>query len=266
MPTMITSSQNSKVKLARRLVNERRMRTREGAFVIEGNRWLEEIVSGALSPLFVLATPAWLSDPANRALAERAGGSLDAIEGGLLRDVAGTDTPPGVLAVVPIRPQPIPENPDLLLILDAVRDPGNLGTMIRAAGAAGVNGLLLGPGTVDPYNPKVVRAGMGGHLRLPLLQADWKMINKLCQEMDVWLAEGEGGQLYTAVDWTRPSALIIGSESAGPGNEARKMAAGTVTIPMKTRTESLNAAMAASIILFEAVRQRAVAEQGFAGE
>jgi TrmH family RNA methyltransferase len=174
----------------------------------------------------------------------------------VMQVMSDTTTPAGVLAVLPMQPRPLPANPSLLLVLDGINTPGNLGTMLRTAGAAGVDGVLLGPDCVDLYNPKVVRGSMGAHLRLPVHSQTWPEIAATVQGMQVWLATVEAEKAYTAVNWQQPAALIIGSEAAGAGSEARRIADEGITIPMVANTESLNAAMAAGIMLFEAVRQR----------
>ena len=137
-----------------------------------------------------------------------------------------------------------------------MRDPGNLGTILRSAEAAGVGQVLLAPGTVDAYNPKVVRGAMGAHFRLPLESLDWPAIAERVAGRAVWLADAAGEIAYDQVDWTAPSALIVGGEAAGAGQRAAELATGRVCIPMTGGAESLNAAMAATVILFEAARQR----------
>jgi TrmH family RNA methyltransferase len=173
-----------------------------------------------------------------------------------MNHVSDTETPSGVLAVVAIVQNPPPSNPDLLLILDRIADPGNMGTIVRTAAAAGVDAVLAGPGCVDIYNPKVVRSTMGALIRLPVLSASWPEIEQLAADMTVWLAAADGRKTYHQVDWRLPSALIIGSEADGAGPKANNLAHQTVTIPISAQTESLNAAIAAGVILFEANRQR----------
>jgi TrmH family RNA methyltransferase len=119
-----------------------------------------------------------------------------------------------------------------------------------------VEQVLLTPGTVDASNPKVVRAAMGAHLRLPMAALAWEAITEAVTGSDVWLAEASGETRYTAVDWTRAVALIVGGEATGAGERARALARGRVSIPMVTGVESLNTAMATAVILFEVVRQR----------
>jgi TrmH family RNA methyltransferase len=119
-----------------------------------------------------------------------------------------------------------------------------------------VGQVLLAPGTVDLYNPKVVRGAMGAHLRLPVHCDDWPAISKRAAGRSVWLADAAAEAAYDAVDWAQPSALIVGSEASGAGQEAADLATGRVSIPMAGRGDSLNAAMAATVILFEVARQR----------
>jgi TrmH family RNA methyltransferase len=191
---MIRSPQNSKVKQIRRLLAHRRDRTKERLFVIEGTRWLDEYITANRSPHYIMATTSWLAEPAHATRLSRLQSPVFEIDEQLLNEVADTDSPPGILAVVPIEPVPVPSNLTFVLILDAIRTPGNLGTILRTAGAAGVDALLMAPGCVDPYNPKVVRSSMGAHLRVPLRQAGWADISRLCQGLTVWLAEGIGQQ------------------------------------------------------------------------
>ena len=255
---MISSESNSKVKQVRRLQSDRRFRARERLFVVEGTRWLAELTAPTAPPLEMLfATAEWLADPAHKALVAQLPLSPLLVTPEVMAVISDTDTPAGGLAVLAWPTRPWPTDPSFLLILDALRDPGNLGTIIRTAAAAGVDGLLLGPGCVDPFNPKVVRSSMGAILRLPLQRASsWEDIAAHTAELQLFLAAGEGQTSYTAVDWRQPSALIIGGEADGAGRSARKLAHTAVSIPMAQAVESLNAAVAASIILFEAVRQR----------
>jgi TrmH family RNA methyltransferase len=251
---MITSLANAKVKYVRRLQSERRFRTREQAFIIEGTRWLTEFLDSAQSPTLVLHTAVWQNNHAPILHQLNAPSQLVSEE--VMATISDTETPSGVLAIVPIQPRPLPEAPTLFLVLDAVTNPGNLGTILRSAAAAGADGVLLSPGCVDAYNPKVVRGGMGAHLRLPIHHLTWEEISLQLKGLSVWVATAAGELPYTAVAWQTPSALIIGGEAHGPGPEAMQLATGRIAIPMHRHTESLNAAVAASVILFEAARQR----------
>jgi TrmH family RNA methyltransferase len=265
---MITSTSNSKVKLARAL-HRRRYRYAERRFLVEGVRLLEEVVRAGIPPAFVLYTDEILAGQRGQSLLRDLRQLTDdvyQVTDGVLQAAADTVAPQGILAVVPFPATATPPNPTLTLVIDEIQDPGNLGTLLRTAEAAGVDYVILTPGTVDPYNPKVVRAGMGAHFRLPMaVSDDWDAISKLLAGRPVWLAEASARHAYYEVDWTQPSALIIGSEARGASPEARRLATGGIAIPMAGDVESLNAAVAASVILFEARRQRAQAAQNRPG-
>jgi TrmH family RNA methyltransferase len=141
-------------------------------------------------------------------------------------------------------------------IIDGVSDPGNMGTILRAAAAAGVPLLIVTAGTVDLTNPKVLRSGMGAHFRLPVQHLSWKGIAERFSEHVIFLAEAGSGTPYFSVDWVQPSALIVSEEARGASEDAQRIAHVRVTIPMPGEMESLNVAMATSILLFEMVRQR----------
>lgn len=253
---MITSLSNSKVKHVRRLQRDKRFRHRERAFVMEGTRWLTEFARLAHTPHLILYTIAWYNQDNHPVILHQVDAPAQPVSEEVMAAMSDTETPPGVLATAPMRSLPLPKRPFLYLILDRVQNPGNLGTMLRTASAAGADGALLGPGCVDPYNPKVVRGSMGALLRLPVHAASWDQIEEYTKGMGVWLADAGGKRPYTAVNWSQPAALIIGNEAWGAGDAAHGLADGTITIPMRDATESLNAAIAAGVILFEAARQR----------
>ncbi len=248
---MISSLTNTKVKRVRRLQAERRFRQRERQYVIEGTRWVTDaleqnvpIVELFITAVYQSQNPLLLNQPAILVSDE------------VMAAMSDVPSPPGVLAIVNIAPLPLPDQPTFLLILDAITTPGNLGTMLRTAAAAGVEGVLLAPGCVDAYNPKVLRGSMGAHFRLPVQALSWDEIGEVVGKMETWLAAIDGDTEYTAVNWQAPSALIIGNEANGAGDAARELATGQLTIPMHAATESLNAAIAAGVVLFEAARQR----------
>jgi TrmH family RNA methyltransferase len=174
----------------------------------------------------------------------------------VFRSASDTESPQGLMAVFPRLQLTLPAEPDFILVLDSIRDPGNLGTIIRTALAAGVDGVILSPGTVDPFAPKVLRAGMGAHFQLPIIELSWVDIDHLIRGLNCHLADIEGGQSLWEVDLTSPLAIILGGEAAGPGENARKLAHQIINIPMSGKTESLNAAAAGAVLLFEVLRQR----------
>jgi TrmH family RNA methyltransferase len=227
--------------------------------VFEGVRLVEEVVRAGVAPTSVFHTEAIAEDERGGRLLvslRQMAVTCDVVSESVMAACTDTKTPQGILAVLPIpqlRPKP---HPTFTLIIDRVRDPGNLGTMLRTALAAGVERVLLAPGTVDASNPKVVRAAMGAHLYLPIAVLGWDAVDEVVTGSDIWLAAADGELPYTAVDWKRPVALIAGSEAVGAGQKAGALAHGRVSIPMSGGVESLNAAVAAAVILFEAVRQR----------
>ena len=254
---MITSSANPKIKLVRNLQSKRSARQAEGLFVVEGVRLLEEAARAPGVPRLAL----YVDDPDPRGRAALAqlqarGAALEAVTPQVMAAASGTETPPGLLAVVPLPALVPPTRLTLALVLDGLRDPGNLGTILRTADAAGVEVVFLAPGTVDAYNPKVVRAASGAHFHVPIIAAGWQALEKMLAGLSLWLAEARAGQAYGQVDWRVPSALMIGSEAAGPSAPARRLAPRQTSIPMPGNAESLNAAVAAAVILFEAARQR----------
>ena len=259
---MISSPANPHVKHIRSLAADRRERRRERLFVLEGVRLVADALEqgGALD--LVLYAPDQLDDtPPGRRLHEqlrRLPGSYEATPQ-VVAAASDTVHPQGVVALARW-PQIEPERPGIILVLDAIQDPGNMGTLLRSAEAIGVAQVLCVNGTVDAYSPKVVRAAMGAHMRLALEQdLSWDETSEALLFVDhVYAAEAEARMPYYAADWRQPSALIVGNEAHGLSDEARARATRLISIPMKGRAESLNVAMAGSVILFEALRQRSM--------
>ena len=254
---MITSTSNQRVQWVRTLQSKRRARKREGLFIIEGTRLANEAVSSRSHPKLVLYTDAVKqSDP--RLLDEliNLGAEAEEVSQRVMKACSDTESPQGLLAVLPIPSSTPPDNLSLALVADRISDPGNLGTILRTAQAVGVEAIFLNPGTVDPFNPKVVRGAMGAHFHLSIIQKQTSEIEKHLRGMDVWVAEVGLGPPYYDVDWSKPSAIVIGSEAHGPSDELRSTAKGSTHIPMQDSTESLNASVAAAVILFEIARMR----------
>jgi TrmH family RNA methyltransferase len=256
---MITSPANPKVKLVRGLQTRRRLRYREKLLVAEGARLVQDAMIAGFPPRFVLCTAEWAESESGQivqGLLAHSDGSIAIVADDVMAQCADTETPQGVLAVFPMPMIPPPPDLSLVLVIDQLRDPGNLGTILRTAAAAAVDWVLLPPGNVDPFSPKVVRAGMGAHFRLPIAQPGWAELESSLAGLDVWLAEAGTGMPYHQVDWAQPAALVIGGETGGAGQRAHDLALGSVHIPMPGGTESLNAAVACAVLLFEVIRQR----------
>jgi TrmH family RNA methyltransferase len=256
---MISSLRNERVRYVQSLQTRRRIRQRERRMVLEGARLVEESVRAGLAPSFVFYTERATEGDREGSLLDtlgRMGVPSFPVTETVLNACSDTATPQPIMAVLRTPDLPRPAQPSLTLVVDAIRDPGNLGTTLRTALAADVEQVVLAPGTVDATSPKVVRSAMGAHLHLPIITLRWPAIAESFQEADVWLAAASAGVDYTTVDWTRPVALIIGGEAAGAGERARELAGGCVSIPIAGTVESLNSATAAAVILFEIRRQR----------
>jgi TrmH family RNA methyltransferase len=255
---MITSLANPKVKLVRSLFR-RRARYAGQQFVVEGVRLIEEVVGAGIVPALVLYAARVDDEPRAHLLLERlrsATAEVLAASDQVMQAASTTETPQGIVAVVPFVALPLPEPLQFALILDAVRDPGNVGAILRSARAAGVSAVFFAPGTADPYNEKVVRAAMGTHFRVPLRVARWEDIaGALHGTQRIYIADARGEIDYTQADWTPPLAIIVGGEAEGASEAAKKIATARVRIPMRGGAESLNAAMAATVMLFEAAKK-----------
>jgi TrmH family RNA methyltransferase len=251
---MLTSLQNEKVKLAHTLQTQARARRKEGRIVLEGARLVGDAIERGLEPEFILYTP---NAPIESIISnvKSRGVSLVEVSDGVMRHVSNTQQPQGIVGVFPLPLPHLPQQPERVLILDAIRDPGNMGTMLRTATAANVQAVLLSPDCVDLYNPKTLRGGMGAHFRVPAAERTWDDITAYCQGLRVYLADSRGEVRYDLADWSAAWALIIGSEAHGASSEAQELAQARVFIPLAAETESLNAAVAAGVILFEARRQ-----------
>ncbi len=261
MAAPITSTSNERVKWVRSLL-DRRGRQSERHYLIEGVRLVEEALRARLRPELVLVDPEALRSTLRGAELYRRLRGLPQLEvsSKVLRSVADTVAPQGVVAAVPLPPADLAPGEDLgslVLILGGLQDPGNVGTILRSAEAAGVRTVALTRGSVDVYAPKVVRAGMGAHFRLRLLPECDAALPLILAGRDVWLADAGGEVAHWDVDWLRPTALVIGNEARGLELSRFPAFARSTFIPIQGEAESLNAAMAASVIVFEAARQRA---------
>lgn len=257
---VITSRDNPLIKSARRLLEPKGRRAHNG-LLVEGVRLLRDAWDAGLRPEACFWDRRALGEetPGAGLVEEFAAAGVPCHECNTLvfATIADTVTPQGIAAVLPIPHIVQPEPVDFVLILDGVRDPGNAGTLLRSAEAAGVQLVLIAPESVDAWSPKVVRAGMGAHFRVALIEcASWAELSHLLPAgMACRVAAMQAATSYDAVDWSQPSALVVGGEAAGASRHALEFCA-RVSIPMQGRVESLNAAMAGSIILFEAARQR----------
>lgn len=254
---MITSTHNPKLKLARALAGRPKERREAGAFLAEGVRLIEEALSAGWPFRYVVHTEGLGGRAANLLEAlEKAGVEVESTASTIFQSITETENSQGILAILELATIPASPIPGFTLILDQIRDPGNLGTLLRSAQAAGVDSVLIPPETTDPFAPKAVRAGMGAHFRLPVERVDWDEISARIGKTPVYLADTENAIPYWQADFASPLALVIGGEAEGASVSARMLISQNVTIPMPGGMESLNAAVAGSVLMFEVVRQR----------
>ena len=256
---MITSMANPRVKLVRELLAKPKVRRREGCFVAEGIRMVAETPEDMLAGLFVSESFLKMTDRHRGLKLDHA----EVLSDSVFRQLSDTQTPQGILAVVRQQladPESLLGGKDpLLMFLENIQDPGNLGTIIRTAEGAGVTGIIMSAGTVDVYNPKTVRATMGSLYRMPLaVTDDLAGMIRLAAEAGIksYAAYLGGSVDYAACDYRQGTAFLIGNEGNGLTQETAAAADVRVHIPMAGSVESLNAAVAAAVLMYEASRQR----------
>jgi TrmH family RNA methyltransferase len=257
---VITSSQNSKVKLVRALLGRAKERREANAFVAEGVRLVEEAGLSNWEFRFALYDET-LSERGMLQLERLKSRDVEVemVSSSLMKSLSETETPQGLLAVLESKQLPVTTPLNFALIPDQIRDPGNLGTLLRSAAATGVQAVLIPPETTDAFAPKVVRSGMGAHFRLPILSMTWEEIEQISKSanLQVLMADMDGRSCWET-DLRQPLALIVGSEAEGAGDQARKLANEQISIPLAGNVESLNAGVAGSVLMFEVVRQRSL--------
>jgi TrmH family RNA methyltransferase len=244
--------------LARDL-QRRKARERQSLFVAEGIRAVEELLRSPLSIRGAIATQQLSESSRGTALLEqiqRRGILTEEVGAEEFSTAAETESPQGILAigVVPTRTLDdlAPTSSLRLLVLDAIQDPGNAGTILRTAAALGVTATFSLPGTVDLWNAKVVRSGMGAHFHHPCLTGTWDDLESFRREhaIALWAADASGESIDALVPPPR-LALVVGNEGGGLSSLSRTRADRLVALPIASSTDSLNVAVAAGILLYE---------------
>lgn len=260
---MITSSSNSKIRQIVQWQQKARERRSAGVFLAEGFKLFEEAPEEAIQEVYV--SPDVPEKAAGRPLLqkklERTG--YETVAEGLFARMSDTQTPQGILCVLR-RPeyrleQLLDASAPLLLALENLQDPGNLGTIVRTGEGAGVTGIIMNRGTVDIFNPKAIRSTMGSIFRVPFLYVD--SLREAIVEMHgrgirTYAAHLEGKRYYDSFSFCGGTAFLIGNEGNGLSRETAELAGAYLKIPMEGRVESLNAAVAASLLMYETHRQR----------
>ena len=276
---IISSKDNKRIKYIRSLLEKGGIRKKNHSFVVEGIKLVDEaleygnvldiIVSESLYEEIVsgdLARNGLLSDNGKHIIKQvKQGTSLTVVSDAVFKSVSETITPQGILAEVEMPKHRLLEEKFLeiayektgkikLLILEDTADPGNLGTIMRTAEAAGVTGVIMGKGTVDIFNPKVVRSTMGSIFRLPFSYVDdlKAVILRLKRDgISFYATHLKGKESYRDISYSDKAGILIGNEARGLSDEIANLADTYVIIPMQGKVESLNAAVAAALMLYE---------------
>lgn len=244
--------------LARDL-QRRKARERQQRFVAEGVRTVETLLASTLETTGLLVTGALRDDDRGRALlamAESRGVPVHEVSEADLASAADTDTPQGVVAVavIPEQALPTPSGPSRYLVLDALQDPGNVGTVIRTAAALGVTATIALPGTVDLWNAKVVRSSMGALFHHPAAMLSWEQFSEFATAsgLALWAADMDGEPLpmLDVAGCPQRLGVVVSNEGAGLSPHVAATVSKTVCIPMAPQVESLNVAVAAGILLY----------------
>lgn len=260
---MITSNSNPRVKQIIQWQSKARERRKAGVFLTEGIKLFEEAPEESLREVYVaegllnklLGKPKW-----DQKLSRI---PYEVVSDEVFAKISDTQTPQGILCVVK---QPvyslermIQHTRPLLMLLEDIQDPGNLGTIVRTGEGAGITGVIMSRQTVDIFNPKTIRATMGSIFRVPFLYVDslTQVLDQLREKgIHTYAAHLEGKEYYDSFSFIEGTAFVIGNEGNGLQRETAEKAESYLKIPMEGRVESLNAAVAASLLMYEAHRQR----------
>lgn len=260
---MITSSSNGRVKQLVQWQKKRKARDEDQVFLVEGIRMFVEAPEERVREVYV--SESFYNKKKAELNLDRWGRKLEILSDSVFAHVSDTKTPQGVLLVMEQMLYSLetvmqePQGAQLLMVLDNLQDPGNLGTILRAGEAAGVTGVIMSQDTVDIYNPKVIRSTMGSIYRMPFVYVENlpQVVEKLnASEIHTYAAHLKGRNSYEAEDYRKGTAFLIGNEGNGLRDEVADAAEIYVKIPMCGAVESLNAAVASSVLMFEAARQR----------
>jgi TrmH family RNA methyltransferase len=255
---MITSASNARLKEVSGLIQKAKERREKDAYIIEGIKMFEEAPASEIQEVYV--SESYLAKHGISEKLRRTG--YETVADGVFDRISDTKTPQGILAVMRQRHYRLEDllgEKPLLLLLEDIQDPGNLGTMIRAGEGAGMTGIIMSRETVDFYSPKNIRSTMGSIFRVPFL-----ITEDLCESIQmlqkrnirVFAAHLKGEKTYDASDFTQGTAFLIGNEGNGLKDATANQADSYMKIPMLGKVESLNAGVAASVLLYEAARQR----------
>ena len=265
---MITSANNQQMKQVAALLKKAKERREKKSFVVEGPKMVQEAPANWLKAVYV--SEFFMEKAENKELLKQLEvrcGSVQApfevVADSVFKSVSDTQTPQGIMAIVQMpeyeMSQLLQGEKTHLLILESIQDPGNLGTMVRTGEGAGITGVIMNKTTVDLFNPKTIRSTMGSIYRVPFMVTD-----NLADTMDVLKQQGvslyaahlKGQHMYDEEDYTKACGFLIGNEGNGLSDEIADLADTYIKIPMEGQVESLNAAISATLLMYEANRQR----------
>lgn len=257
---MISSTANQHVKQVAALMKKAKLRKELNLYVVEGLRMCRELPAGQVEKVY--ASQSFAGNPAHRELLSRF--PFEEVRDDVFKAMSDTQTPQGILALVKQASWSMEDilsqkGPAHLMILETIQDPGNLGTIIRAGEGAGITGVIMNSSTADIYNPKVIRSTMGSIYRVPFLYTEDlpDTIKRLKEKnIRIFAAHLKGENNYEEEDYTGNTGFLIGNEAGGLSDEISALADTYVKIPMLGSVESLNAAVASSILMYETARQR----------
>ena len=256
---MITSTSNQRVKELIQLQKKSKARNQAGVFLAEGSRMVSEAPKGRIRQLYISES----YDKKNGKELRAKGLKPEVLSDTVFAYVSDTKTPQGILAVIERMEYKISDivkkGTPYILVLDNLQDPGNLGTIFRTAEAAGVTGILMSKDCVDIYNPKTIRSTMGAVYRMPFLYVEdiLEAVDSLKKSgVKVYAAHLDGKNAYDQEDYKEGTAFLIGNEGNGLRKEVADRADTWIRIPMEGQAESLNAAIASAVLMFEVSRQR----------
>lgn len=265
---MITSASNQHMKQINALLKKGKERREKRGFVVEGPKMVMEAPTEWLKAVYV--SEFFEKHPENQTLLKELGQKCKSVQAqfeivadSVFKNVSDTQTPQGIMAVVAMpeysMEQLLQGEKTHLLILESIQDPGNLGTMVRTGEGAGITGVIMNKTTVDLFNPKTIRSTMGSIYRVPFYVTEdlTKTMMELKQkEISLYAAHLKGQHAYDEADYSKACGFLIGNEGNGLSDEIADLADTYIKIPMEGQVESLNAAISATLLMYEANRQR----------
>ncbi len=265
---MITSTNNQQMKQIAALLKKAKERREKKLFVVEGPKMVLEAPAEWIKAVYI--SEFFQKNTDNAEILKKLEKKCKSVEAqfeivadAVFKNISDTQTPQGIMAVVSMPEYHLEQlmqgNKTHLLILESVQDPGNLGTMVRTGEGAGITGVIMNKTTVDIFNPKTIRSTMGSIYRVPfVITEDLTETMELLKEQGVSLyaAHLKGQKAYDEEDYTGACGFLIGNEGNGLSDEIADLANGYIKIPMEGQVESLNAAISATLLMYEANRQR----------